>query len=65
MSNVIFFPACIRIKGWWWHAGKKYRDVLVLKDSISEREYERVYQFDLRQVLREELVKSKQQGGAA
>jgi hypothetical protein len=67
MSNVILFPACIRVGDWWCHGGRKYKHVGILKSTISPKDWERVYQFDLRRFLRGELcaADSRRGGGNA
>jgi hypothetical protein len=65
MTNVILFPTCIRIGDWWWHAGRRYRNVAQLEASISEREYRRVYEWDCRRAWREFCMAESTEGTTA
>jgi hypothetical protein len=50
--NIILFPGLIKLDGKWWHGGRSYRDVGELKASISPRDWQRVYNWDLVRWLR-------------
>jgi hypothetical protein len=51
-SNVIVFPSCLQIGDWWWYGGKQWKHVGKIKEAVSARDWERLYQWDLRRFLR-------------
>jgi hypothetical protein len=54
-DNVITFPSCRWDGRRWWHGGKSYVHLGVLKDICRLAEWRRIADYDLRRHLREQL----------
>jgi hypothetical protein len=65
MNNLILFPGWIRLSDGLWHGCKKYRHIGEVKESISAKDWARVYQQDLRRFLRGELDALGRPSGSA
>ena len=63
MSNVVNFPGYYRVGGFWQYAGKQWKDVRIIKDAVTARDWERIHQWDVRRFLRGEICNSHKKNG--
>ena len=63
VSNVVNFPGYYRVGDFWLYAGKKWKHVGKIKEAVSARDWERLYQWDVRRFLRGEICNSGKQHG--
>ena len=42
-NNVILFPGWVRVSDGLWHGGRKYRHISIVKETISVKDWRRVY----------------------
>ena len=53
MHNVILFPVVRRLEDRLWHGCRRYRNVGEVKQAVSAKDWKRIYDWDLRRMLRE------------
>jgi hypothetical protein len=66
--NVVYFPVACRIRGRIWHGGRSFESEEELIDSLSDKDWRRVVEWDRRNaawVLSKRVGGDKQRGGAA
>jgi hypothetical protein len=64
MSNVNF-PGYYRVGAFWQYAGKPWEHVGKIKEAATAKDWERLYQWDVRRFLRGEICNSHKQTGDA
>ena len=58
-DKVISFPSCLWYGRQWWHAGKSYKHLGILKELCTPAEWKRIYDYDYRRYRRWELLRDR------
>jgi hypothetical protein len=65
MTNVIFFPCAWQKDGGIWHGGRFFKDVDELADALSDRDWARLRQWELRRLAWRQRGSGSAQGGGS
>ena len=65
MDNVILFPGWIRVSDGLWHGGRKYSHIGIVKETIAEKDWLRIYKWDYLRWLRGQRESQTNTGGTA
>ena len=63
MHNVILFPVVRCLEDGLWHGCRRYRHVGEVKQAVSAKDWKRIYDWDLRRMLREGLLAAEPAAG--